>query len=116
MSDLKISDMMKRQIALWEKHKDTWSPMEPIYGRNSLLWMFEEIGEVIAIIKKKGEDEIMNNPQVRDHFVEEMVDVMMYYTDTMLRYGVTAKEISEAFIKKSERNINREYNKEYKKQ
>lgn len=36
-----------------------WSPMEPKYGRDSLLWMIEEIGEVIAIVKKKKEYEIM---------------------------------------------------------
>ena len=52
MSDIKISDMMKMQMALYEKHKDTWSPMEAQYGRNFILWMMEEVGEVISIIKK----------------------------------------------------------------
>lgn len=28
MDDPKISDMMKMQMALWELHKDSWSPME----------------------------------------------------------------------------------------
>ena len=46
--------MMDRQKILFEQNKAKWSPMEPAYGRNFLLWMFEEMGECIAIIKKKG--------------------------------------------------------------
>ena len=54
MSDLKLSEMMAMQKELWEKYRDSWSPMEPLYARNSILWMIEELGEVIAIIKKAG--------------------------------------------------------------
>jgi hypothetical protein len=50
--------MLRSQYELWEKRKDTWSPMKPEFARDSLLWMMEEIGEVIAIIKKRGENEI----------------------------------------------------------
>ena len=53
MADIKISDMMRMQMNLWEQHKDTWSPMEAKFGRNFILWMMEEMGECIAIIKKK---------------------------------------------------------------
>ena len=55
MADIKISDMMRMQMNLWEQHKDTWSPMEAKFGRNFILWMMEEMGECIAIIKKKGD-------------------------------------------------------------
>ena len=55
MRNITIMDMMKMQMALWECNKEKWSPMEAKYGRESLLWMIEEIGEVIAIIKKKKE-------------------------------------------------------------
>lgn len=51
MADIKISDMMRMQVNLWEQHKDTWSPMEAKFGRNFILWMMEEMGECIAIIK-----------------------------------------------------------------
>jgi len=106
---------MELQKQLWEQHKDSWSPLTPEYGRNSLLWMFEEMGEVVAIIKKKGEEKIMNDPNVRNHFVEELSDVMMYYVDTLIRFGVTPDEISEAYLKKSKTNLTREFNREYKK-
>lgn len=115
MEDLKISDMLAMQHELWEKHKDTWSPMEPKFGRNSLLWTFEELGEVIAIIKKQGENEIMNNSLVRGAFVEELSDVFMYLHDTLLRYGVSADEISASYINKHQHNMKRDYDNEYKK-
>lgn len=43
MSDLKVSEMMKMQLDLWELHKDEWAPMEAQYGRNFLLWMIEDM-------------------------------------------------------------------------
>lgn len=114
MAVIKISDMMQMQMELWELHKDKWSPMEPEYGRNFILWMMEEVGESIAIIKKKGDDAIMREPSVRASFVEEMSDVLMYYTDTLLRYGITPEEISDAYIAKHNRNMGRNFQSEYR--
>ena len=113
MSDLKISEMLKMQRALWEKHKDTWSPLEPEYARNSILWMIEELGEVIAIIKKRGESEIIKDEALRSDFVTELADVYMYFNDVLLRYGITAEEISEAYLTKHIKNMGRDYDKEY---
>lgn len=114
-NDINFSDMMKMQKELWEVNKEKWSPMEAKYGRNFLLWMVEEMGEVISIIKKKGDNAIMENEEVRKAFVEEMSDVLMYYNDTLLRYGITADEISSAYINKHNKNMNRNYQEEYKK-
>ncbi|MBZ9689302.1 hypothetical protein G9F72_023685 [Clostridium estertheticum] len=84
--DLSISEMLEMSHKLWEKHKDTWSPMEPTHGKISILYMIEEIGEAIAIIKKKTEDGIMNDPKIRERFIEELGDVLMYYSDTLNRF------------------------------
>ena len=113
MADIKISDMMRMQMNLWEQHKDTWSPMEAKFGRNFILWMMEEMGECIAIIKKKGDSAIMREASVREAFVEEMSDVLMYYFDTLLRYGVTPEEISNAYVAKHNKNMGRDYQREY---
>lgn len=115
MSDIKISEMMAMQHELWEQNKDKWSPMEAEYGRNFLLWMVEEMGEAISIIKKKGDSAIMNDREVRNSFLEEMSDVLMYYTETLLRYRVTPDEISNAYMEKHEKNMERDYQKEYSK-
>ena len=113
MADIKISDMMRMQVNLWEQHKDTCSPMEAKFGRNFILWMMEEMGECIAIIKKKGDSAIMREASVREAFVEEMSDVLMYYFDTLLRYGVTPEEISNAYVAKHNKNMVRDYQREY---
>lgn len=110
--DISFSEMMRMQKALHALHAQDWSPLEPEYGKNSVLYMVEEIGEVIAILKKKGNG-VMEDPAVRSAFLEEMADVMMYYTDTLLRYHVTPEEISEAYVKKHSHNMGRNYTKEY---
>ncbi len=115
MSDIKMSEMMDMQQELWEANKDKWSPMSAEYGRNFILWMIEELGEAIAVIKKKGDKAIMENEDVRCAFVEEMSDVLMYYIDTLKRYGVTPDEISQAYLHKHNKNMGRNYSEEYSK-
>ena len=50
-------------------------------ARNQLLWMLIEVGEAADIIKKIGDSQIINNETVRNHFIEEMCDVLMYFND-----------------------------------
>lgn len=112
--DLSISQMMKMQEALFLPHKDIWPPMEPEYGKDFMLYMIEEIGEVISILKKKGNNAIIEDPIVREAFLEEMADVLMYYHDVLLRYHVTPEEISQAFARKHATDLHRDYTAEYK--
>lgn len=111
--DLRISQMMQMQRELFEPHKDEWHPMEPAYGKDFLLYMVEEMGEAIAILKKKGSDAVMEDEAVRSAFLEEMADVLMYYNDVLLRYQVTPEEISESYLRKHEKNIGRNFTREY---
>lgn len=111
--DLSISQIMAMQKDLYNLHAHEWSPLEPEYSKDSLLYMMEEVGEVIAVIKKRG-GAISKNPDVRAAFLEEMADVLMYYTDVLLRYHITPEEFTEAYLKKHSRNIGRNFTKEYK--
>ena len=77
MSELTINEMLEMQRKLQEKYKGHWEPVCPETGRNKLLWMVGEIGEVSDIIKKCGDEAICTDPAVRAHFVEEMADVLM---------------------------------------
>ncbi len=43
------------QKELQEKYKDKWEAISPETGKNKMLWMIGEIGEVIDIIKKNGD-------------------------------------------------------------
>lgn len=113
MSKINLEEMLGMSKALYEKNKDHWSPMTPEHGKTFILYMIEEIGEVIAILKKKGERQIMEDPQVRERFVEEMADVMMYFTDVLNRFDVTVEEFSTAYQKKFFYNLTRDYKKDH---
>ena len=104
-----IETLMRMQRELYEKHRDTWDPLQPEYARNSLLWLVEEVGEVVAIFKKRGERETAQNPQLREAFLTEMSDVLMYFTDVLLRMGVSSEEFAAAYGKKHARNMGRDY-------
>lgn len=112
--DLSISQMMQLQKELFEPHKNKWHPMEPEYGKDFILYMIEEVGEAIAILKKKGSAAVMEDPAVREAFLGEMADVLMYYHDILLRFHVTPEEISEAYAKKHSIDMARNYEGEYK--
>lgn len=107
MTDFTINEMLEMQRQLQEKYKDIWEPICAETGQNKLLWMIGETGEVIDIIKKRGHDRIMDDPDIRRHFVEELADVLMYYNDVMLCYGVTPEELENAYAQKFQRNMNR---------
>ena len=59
--DLAISEMKQMQFNLYEENKEKWNDMEPNAAKNHMLYMVEEMGECISIIKKKGIDNIMKD-------------------------------------------------------
>ena len=115
MPDLKISELIEMQNALQSRMKDKWLRISPQNGHFSLLWMYEEMGEIVAIIKKRGDDAIMKDDTVRAAFVEELSDALMYFVDLMSSYSVSAEELSQAFVMKHEKNMNRDFVTEHKK-
>lgn len=50
MKDLKISELIEMQYKLQNRMKDKWLPITPENGHFSLLWMYEEMGEIVAIM------------------------------------------------------------------
>lgn len=107
MEQFTVREMQEMQKALQEKYKDKWEPICPETGRNKLLWMIGEIGEVIDIIKKNGDKKASEDEQLRQDLVEEMADVLMYFNDVMLCYGITEEELKKAYTVKFERNMKR---------
>ena len=69
--------------------------------------MIGEIGEVIDIVKKYGEVKAVADAELRKELVEEMADVLMYYNDVMLCYGISADELKQSYTKKFEKNMTR---------
>ncbi len=107
MNDFTIGEMLAMQRSLQDKYKDKWEPLSPDNGKNTMLWMIGEIGEVIDIIKKNGSEKIMEEGEIRKWFVEEMADVLMFYNDMMLCYGITADELKQSYTEKYEKNMKR---------
>jgi len=107
MENFGINEMMEMQKALQEKYKDVWEGISPEVGKNKLLWMIGEIGEVIDIVKKHGGEEAGRNEKLREQLIEELADVLMYYNDVLLCYGISAKELKQSYIRKFERNMTR---------
>ena len=107
MSDFGINEMLTMQKDLQEKYKDQWRPISPDRGKDQLLWMIGEIGEVIDIVKKHGGENASQDAKLREHLVEELADVLMYYNDVLLCYGISAEELKEAYVAKFERDMKR---------
>ena len=107
MSDFGIDEMLEMQKALQERYADKWRPICPDRGKDQLLWMIGEIGEVIDIVKKHGGENASQDAALREHLVEELADVLMYYTDVLLCYGVSAEELKKTYVSKFERNMRR---------
>ena len=107
MADFTVNEMQGMQKALQEKYKHKWEPICPEIGQNKLLWMIGEIGEVIDIVKKHGGEKSATDTELRQDLIEEMADVLMYYNDVMLCYGITADELKQAYTEKFEKNMKR---------
>ena len=107
MGDFSINEMLEMQRALQEKYKDIWEGISPEVGKNKLLWMIGEIGEVIDIIKKHGGETACKDAEMREQLVEELADVLMYYNDVLLCYGISAEELKQYYVHKFEKNLER---------
>ena len=107
MSNFSINEMQSMQKELQDKYKEKWERICQETGKNKFLWMIGEIGEVIDIIKKNGDKSAVADSSVREHLIEEMADVLMYYNDVMLCYGITEDELKQAYIEKFQKNMKR---------
>ena len=107
MSDFTVEEMLSMQRALQDKYSDRWEAIAPEAGKHKLLWMIGEIGEVIDIVKKNGDRRAAEDPTLRAALVEELADVLMFYSDVLLCFGVTQEELKAGYTAKFEKNMKR---------
>ena len=107
MDNFDFNEMQEIQKELQEKYKDEWGGLSPEKSADKLLGLYGEVSEVVDIIRKNGNEAVMNDEAVRNHFIEELCDVMMYFNDVMLCYSVSPQELKEAYLKKHEKNMSR---------
>ena len=104
---LDFNEMEARQRALQARYAGWWEPIDPEHGKNKILWMLAELGEAIQVLKRNSADALMENREARHHLIEEMADVLMYFNDVMLCYGITPEEFENIYRAKNERNMTR---------
>ena len=107
MDDFSINEMLEMQRTLQEQYKEKWKPISPERGKDQLLWMIGEIGEVIDIIKKHGGEAACRDEKLRTDLIEELADVLMFYNDVLLCYGISAEELKRSYVSKFEKNMTR---------
>lgn len=107
MADFSLNEMQQMQQTLQNQYKSIWEPIGPEIGQNKLLWMLGEVGEVIDIVKKNGGTKACGDREIRKDLVEELADVLMYYNDVLLCYGITPEELKQAYTEKFEKNMTR---------
>ena len=104
---LDFQDMKQLQQTLQTRYAGWWEPVDPVHGKNKILWMLAELGEAIQVVKRHPEDEIMMQGSIRHDFIEELADVMMYFNDILLCYDITPEEFEEVYRAKHARNMTR---------
>ena len=107
MADLGFEEMQLLQRTLQQRYSGKWPQLTPEEGRNKLLWLMVELGEAADILKKQGVSAVAQDTPARAHFTEELADVLMYFNDVMLCYGISVEELREAFIAKHDTNMTR---------
>ncbi len=106
MEDLTFADMQAMQRALQARYAARWTPLGPEHGRETLLWMLLEAGEVGQLLKKQN-DKLMDKGEERAALVEEISDVLMYLNDLLLCYDISPAELAEIYRAKHARNMTR---------
>ncbi len=107
MADLTFGRMQEIQKELQEKYFDQWGGLCPEKGRDTLLWMIGEVCEAADVIKKYGDQKIMTDEAIRNHFIEELCDVMMHFNDVALCYRITPEELEQRYTEKHNINMRR---------
>ena len=108
-----VRDMMDYQRRLQEKYKGVWEGDAPETAQHHLLYAVEEIGEVSAILRKRGAANTAGDPELQDRLCEEMADVFMFLNDVMICENITPEQFEAAYLKKMEKNLQRDFVKEH---
>ena len=74
---------------------------------NGVMGLCGESGEAIDIVKKHGGEKASSDRDLRRELVEELADVLMYYNDVLLCYGISAEELKNSYTEKFEKNMKR---------
>lgn len=107
MTDLSLKEMQEMQRNLQEKYQKKWGGLYPEKFHTMMLYLFAEAGEAVDVVKKNGHTKVLQDVDIRNHFIEEMADVLMYFNDVLLCYDITPEEFAAVYRKKHDTNMSR---------
>ena len=61
----------------------------------------------MIFLKKNGSENTVSDDTLREQLIEELADVLMYYNDVLLCYGITADELKQSYTNKFRKNMTR---------
>ena len=61
----------------------------------------------MILLKKHGSENTVSDDTLREQLIEELADVLMYYNDVLLCYGITADELKQSYTNKFRKNMTR---------
>ena len=107
MMALDMNEMQQMQKRLQARYEGWWEPVDAAHGKNKMLWMLAELGEAIQVVKRHDSAELMAEGNLRNEFVEELADVLMYFNDILLCYDVSPEAFEAIYRAKHARNMTR---------
>ena len=72
MTDLSLKEMQEMQRNLQEKYQKKWGGLYPEKFHTMMLYLFTEAGEAVDVVKKNGHTKVLQDADIRNHFIEEM--------------------------------------------
>ena len=61
----------------------------------------------MILLKKNGSENTVSDDTLREQLIEELADVLMYYNDVLLCYGITADKLKQSYTNKFRKNMTR---------
>ena len=70
MTDLSLKEMQEMQRNLQEKYQKKWGGLYPEKLHTMMLYLFAEAGEAVDVVKKNGHAKVLQDADIRNHFIE----------------------------------------------
>ena len=78
MTSFTLEEILEMQRALQERYKHKWEPICPENGKNKMLWMIGEIGEVAEVLNKRAGRKFSEGEDLQTQLGTELADMLHY--------------------------------------
>lgn len=107
MSDFAIKDMLQCSRPYRKNTRTNGKRSAPKPVSINCCGCLVKSEKSLTSLRKNGDKKAIEDSAVRQQLVEEMADVLMYYNDVLLCYGIREQELKKTYIAKFEKNMTR---------